>query len=78
MQTIKKQLQEMVDNEEARVSVSTSPSYIINDDNNFRAVIDIKLNDSVIGSAELSVQETMLLVQRLLDQVRNNAIWLND
>ena len=64
----------MVENEEGRVSVSTYPSYIINDDNNFRAVIDIKLNDSVVGYAELSTQETMLLAQRLLDHVRNHAI----
>ena len=69
MQTI-----EMLDNEEARLDVSTYPSYIINDDNDFRAVIDIKLNDSVIGYAELSAQETMILAQRLLDHVRNNAI----
>ena len=64
----------MLDNEEARLDVSTYPSYIINDDNDFRAVIDIKLNDSVIGYAELSAQETMILAQRLLDHVRNNAI----
>jgi len=40
----------------------------------FRTVIDIQLNNSVVGSVELSAEETMLLAQRLLDHVRNNAI----
>lgn len=64
----------MVENEEGRLDVSTYPSYIIDDDNNFRAIIDIKLNERVVGYAELSAQETMILAQRLLDHVRNHAI----
>ena len=40
----------------------------------FTTVIDIQLNNSVVGAVELSAQETMLLAQRLLDHVRNNAI----
>lgn len=74
IKTIKKQLEEMVENEEGRLDVSTYPSYIIDDDNNFRAIIDIKLNERVVGYAELSAQETMILAQRLLDHVRNHAI----